>query len=700
MGEPQLQSPGQAGAPATHGLPAPLGARWTGEGVNFAVFSAHAERIEVCLFDAASGRETGRHVLAGRTGSIWHGFLPRRLAGPGTLYGYRVHGPFSPLDGHRFNPARLLVDPAARALGGALRPSPLLDDDPDSGPRPHDTAPFVPKSRVVDPAFDWQGAPAPAVPWRDTILYELHVKGFTQRHPDVPPEWRGKYLGLTVPSVIAHLKSLGVTSVELLPCQAFVSEPFLLERGLGNYWGYNPLAWFAPAAQYAVLDPVAEFREMVRALHQAGIEVILDVVFNHTAEAGAGGRTLSMKGLDNASYYRLAPADARAYENHSGCGNTVNATHPAVRDLILECLRHWTGEMGVDGFRFDLATTLARGHAGFDPHAALFGAIRSDPVLSYVKLIAEPWDLGPGGYRLGGFPSGWAEWNDRYRDTVRAFWRGDPGQVPALAERLAGSSDLFRAGGRRPQASVNFLTSHDGFTLVDLVSYAHRHNEANLEDNRDGHAHNLSCNHGVEGPSGDPGIIALRARQMRNLLATLWLSQGLPMLRAGDELAHSQGGNNNAYCQDNETTWLDWDEAATPYSHDNARFIRSLAALRRRRPELRRDTFFKGSPREGRQPDMRWLHPCGRDMQAGDWSSEDLRCIGMLFGAADGQPGDLLVILSAGVEDLAFLLPDDVTGSWRACLDTAAPPGPGGETWTGKEVRLRERSLVVLERIE
>ena len=700
MVTPGIQVPATGEGAMSRGLPAPMGARWTGEGVNFAVFSAHAERVDVCLFDPASGRETGRHRLPGRTGPVWHGFLPASLATPGTLYGLRADGPFSPLDGHRFNPARLLVDPAARALEGRLQPSPLLDDDPDDGPRPEDTAAFLPKSRVVDPGFDWQGVRAPAVPWRDTVLYELHVKGFTQRHSGVPPEWRGKYLGLTVPSVIKQLTSLGVTTIELLPCQAFATEPFLLERGLSNYWGYNPLAWFAPAPQYALRDAVTEFRQMVRALHAEGIEVVLDVVFNHTAEAGAGGRTLSMKGLDNASFYRLAAGDGRVYENHSGCGNTINAAHPAVRELILDCLRHWAGEMGVDGFRFDLATSLARTHAGFDPHAAIFGAIRSDPVLSYVKLIAEPWDLGPGGYRLGGFPAGWSEWNDRYRDTVRSFWRGDAGRVAALAERIAGSSDLFRVGGRRPQASVNYVTSHDGFTLADLVSYDGRHNEANLEGNRDGHQDNLSCNHGVEGPSDDPEIVELRARQMRNLLATLWLSQGVPMLQGGDEFGRSQGGNNNAYCQDNETSWVDWQRAAAPGGADNARFIGALAALRRRRPELRRDTFFKGSPREGRQPDVRWLHPDGRDMQGDDWSDTGLRCLGMLLGAAEGQVGDLLLVLSAVGEDLQFRLPDDAAGRWQRCLDTAAPWAPPGSWVDGTVVGLRDRSLVVLERVE
>jgi len=677
------------------GLPEPLGARWTGDGVNFAVYSAHAAGIDVCLFDAVTGEETGRFPLPGRTGPVHHAFLPAALAGPGTLYGFRAHGPFAPASGHRFNPQRLLVDPCARALSGELLHAPGLDDDPPAGLLAADTASLVPKSIVVAHEFDWDGDRAPAVPWRDTVIYEMHVKGYTQLHPDVPAAWRGKYLGLTVPSVIEHLKSLGVTTVELLPCQAFASEPFLLQRGLRNYWGYNPVAWFAPATQYAVADAVSEFREMVRALHAAGIEVILDVVFNHTAEAGGNGRTFSFKGLDNATYYLLAADDAARYENFTGCGNTVNAAHPAVTALILDCLRHWARDMHVDGFRFDLATTLARGQGGFDPHSALFSAIRSDPVLSYVKLIAEPWDLGPGGYQLGGFPAGWSEWNDRYRDTVRAFWRGDGGHVPALAERLAGSSDLFRHGGRRPQASVNLVTSHDGFTLADLVSYEHRHNEANLEGNADGHAENLSCNYGVEGPTRDAHVAALRRRQMRNLLATLFLSQGVPMLRAGDEFGQSQSGNNNAYCQDNRTSWLDW---SGPGRQGLSAFVGALTALRRRRPELRRDTFFKGSPREGRQPDVRWLHPDGHDMTPADWAAEGLRAIGMLLGAADEAAGDLLVVVSAMRDGTVFTLEHALAGRWRVCLDTAeeAPD----EIEVRDEFRLDGRSLMVLERME
>jgi len=693
-----MQKPADTGPPGI-GTSAPIGARWTGDGVNFAVFSAHAEQVELCLFDPASRQETARFALPGRTGGIWHGFVPAHLARPGTLYGYRLHGPFAPRAGHRFNPCRLLVDPAALDIEGEPAPSQALIDDPPSGPLQQDTGAYMPRSRVVDTAFDWQDTRAPAVPWRDTVIYELHVKGFTRLHPQVPPAWRGKYLGLTVPAVTDHLRRLGVTSVELLPCHAFISEPFLLERGLSNYWGYNPLAWFAPARQYAVSDPVREFKEMVRALHSAGIEVILDTVFNHTAEAGAGGRTLSMKGIDNASYYHLQPTDRSVYENHSGCGNTVNASHPAVRSLILDCLRYWAREMRVDGFRHDLATVLARGTDGFDPHAKIFAEIRSDPVLGYMKMIAEPWDVGPSGYRLGGFPRGWSEWNDRYRDTLRAFWRGDPAQVAGMAERLAGSSDLFRPGGRKPSASINFVTAHDGFTLADLVTYNERHNDANLEGGADGHRENLSWNCGVEGPSEDPGVDSLRLRQMRNMLATLLLSQGVPMLQAGDEFGRSQRGNNNAYCQDNELSWLAWPGSEAGQGDDSlADFVVSLLELRRRRPELRRDRFFKGSPREGRQPDVRWLHPAGRDMLESDWSDAGLRSLGMLLGAESPATGDLLVLLSAADTGLDFALPEDLGTTWRVCLDSRGRRDPPAAAPDSLPLRLDPRCVIVLER--
>jgi glycogen operon protein len=677
----------------------PLGASWTGEGVNFTLLSEHAEQVELCLFDATGREELRRVSLPGRTGPIWHGFLPASVARPGTLYGFRVHGPYDPAQGHRFNPRKLLLDPCALDVVGEPTPNPALAGGENGVADTRDSAPYVPRSRVVDTSFDWGGTRAPGTPWRDTVIYELHVKGYTQLHPAVPPEWRGKYLGLTVPAVTNHLKGLGVTAVELMPCHAMASEPFLLDRGLSNYWGYNPLAWLAPTRRYAVEDPVREFKQMVRALHEAGIEVILDVVFNHTAEGGEPGQTLSLKGIDNRTWYRLVPHNLAHYENFTGCGNTVDTGHPGVRQVILDCLRYWARQLRVDGFRFDLGTILGRDAAGLKPAAPLFAAIRSDPALSYSKLIAEPWDVGPGGYRLGGFPAGWSETNDRYRDAVRAFWRGDPGQVPALAERLAGSSDLFRSAGRRPRASVNFVASHDGFTLADVVSYATRHNEANLEGNVDGHRENLSANHGVEGPSTDHGILALRRRQMRNLLATLFLSQGTPMLQAGDESGRSQRGNNNAYCQDNEISWLAWPAAGDDPGADLSGFVAALAALRRRRPELRRDTFFKGSPREGRQPDVRWLHPDGRDMQAGDWSDDGLRCLGMLLGTSSDRRDDLLVLLSAAAEERNFRLPEDVTGHWRVCLDTAATPSSPADAAAEFAGLLPGRCVKVLERI-
>jgi glycogen operon protein len=489
------------------GAPQPLGAEITARGINFAVYSSQAERVELCLFDASGQRETARLPLPQRNGDIWHGLLPVEHGAAGLLYGYRVHGRYAPREGQRFNPAKLLIDPCALALHGDLRWHPALkgaQPGDDLQPDLNDSAPFVPKSRVVDSTFDWGRVRSPNVPWRDTIVYELHVKGYTQRHPGVPPELRGKYLGLVQPAVLAHLRGLGITSVELMPCQAFASEQFLLERNLVNYWGYNPIAWFAPDARYAVEDPVREFKTMVQGLHAAGLEVILDVVFNHTAEGNEKGPTLSLRGFDNALYYRLAANDRAVYKNFTGCGDTVNFDQPAVRGLVLDCLRYWVSEMRVDGFRFDLAPVVGRDTSGFSSSAPFFASLRSDPVLAHVKFIAEPWDVGPGGYQLGHFPAGWSEWNDRYRDTVRAYWRGDASLLGTLAERLAGSSDLFRHHARKPTASVNFVAAHDGFTLHDTVAYNDRHNEANLENGADGHTHNLSWNHGVEGPTTDP----------------------------------------------------------------------------------------------------------------------------------------------------------------------------------------------------
>jgi isoamylase len=629
------------------GSPRPLGATRTSRGVNFAVFSSHATRVELCILDAAGGAESARYELPGRSGDVWHGLLTPGRAGPGTHYAFRAHGPNDPRHGHRFDPDVLLIDPHARALSFE---EPL-------------------RARVIERAFDWEGDRPPCTPWRDTVIYELHVKGHTRRHPGVAEPWRGKYLGLTAPPVIEHLKSIGVTAVELLPCQSFLSERFLLERGLSNYWGYNPVCWFAPANEYAVDDAVAEFKTMTKALHRAGIEVILDVVFNHTAEGNESGPLLNFKGLDNSVYYRLL-SDKRYYANDTGCGNMTNCEHPHLRAMIVECLRYWVEDMHVDGFRFDLATVLGRQGGGFNEHADLFKALRAEPSLAYVKLIAEPWDVGPGGYQLGRFPAGWAEWNDRYRDTVRAFWRRDGGKVGELAERMAGSSDIFRHNGRKPTASINFLTAHDGFTLHDLVSYNGRHNLANGEHNADGHENNLSWNCGAEGPTDDLGVGALRKRQMRNLLATLFLSQGVPMLQAGDEFARTQRGNNNAYCQDNEISWVDWDLCAA--HRDLVDFVRMLARVRRAHVEFRRETFLKGSASRAAVKDVIWLHPRGSEMTQDDWRDGALRTLGIWFGKRGGA-GRFLLLLNASDSQQAFVMPAPPADSpWVRRFDTAS----------------------------
>ncbi len=632
--------------PINVGSPRPLGATPTRQGVNFALFASHATRVELCIFDSGSGAESARYDLPGRTGDVWHGLLSPRRASAGTRYAFRVHGVNDPDSGGRFDPEIALLDPYARALTTA---EPL-------------------RSLVSDSAFEWEDDRPPATPWRDTVIYELHVKGYTQLHPLVPAERRGKYLGLATEPVIAHLKSLGVTAVELLPCQAFLSEDFLRARGLSNYWGYNPIAWFAPANGYAAQDAVLEFKTMVRTLHRAGIEVILDVVFNHTAEGGESGPVLGFKGIDNAAYYRLTP-DKRGYENLTGCGNTVNCEHPAVRSLIIDCLRYWVQEMHVDGFRFDLATVLARDASGFNESSPFFSALRAEPALAYVKLIAEPWDIGPGGYRLGRFPAGWSEWNDRYRDTVRAFWRRDGGRIGEFAERIAGSSDIFRQDGRKPSASLNFVTSHDGFTLNDLVSYDRPHNEANGEDGQDGHRHNLSWNFGQEGPSAE--LTLVRKRQMRNFLATLFLSQGVPMLQAGDEFARTQRGNNNAYCQDNEISWLDWSLLAV--NADLVDFVRLVAGLRRSHVEFRRETFLKGVASRAEVKDVTWLHARGSEMTHDDWRDGNLRTLGLCYGKRGDRVGRLLLLLNASDSAQAFTLPAPPADSlWRCRFDTAS----------------------------
>ena len=636
------------------GAPRPQGATWTPHGVNFAIFASHATGVEVGLFDAAGGAVSPRRRLSARSGDVWHGFLPAHRLNSAVSYAFYVEGPNDAQNGHRFDSTVALIDPYARALS------------------------FTPPlhSRFVQGQFDWSGDRAPGTAWRDTVIYELHVKGFTQLHPDVPAPWRGKYLGLTAEPVILHLQCLGVTAVELLPCQAFLSEPFLLERGLRNYWGYNPVAWFAPANEFAITDAVFEFKTMVRALHAARIEVILDVVFNHTAEGNETGPFLCFRGIDNAVYYRLLP-DKRLYENVTGCGNTVNCEHPQVRAMIIECLKYWTQEMHVDGFRFDLATVLARDGGGFNEHSEFFKAVRAEPSLQHVKLIAEPWDVGWGGYQLGRFPAGWAEWNDRYRDTVRSFWRRDAGRIGELAERFAGSSDLFRHNGRKPTANVNFITAHDGFTLRDLVTYDERHNEANLEQNADGTGNNLSWNCGAEGPTEDGLVLALRNRQVRNFLATLFMSQGIPMLQAGDEFGRTQRGNNNAYCQDNEISWVDW--RLCDANPDLVHFVRLLAKLRRQHAELRRETFLKGTASRTGFKDVSWLHPRGGEMKHNDWQDQALRTFGILLANRSSTAHRLLFLLNAGDQAEKFAVPPASPGApWVCRFDTAREHG---EIW-------------------
>jgi isoamylase len=656
------------------GMPRPLGATWTKDGVNFAVYSSHATRIEVCLFDPDSGAELLRGDLPGRSGDIWHGLIPPRRAAPGSCYAFHVHGPHEPENGHRFDSTAALLDPYARQVS---RQAPL-------------------RARVIDGEFDWSGDRPPGIPWRDTLIYELHVKGFTRLHPAVPAELRGTYLGLTVAPVVEHLKSIGVTAVELMPCQSFVTEQFLRERGLCNYWGYNPIAWFSPANEYAVDDAVVEFKTMVKALHAAGIEVILDIVFNHTAEGNESGPLLSLRGIDNSVYYRLMPQDKRFYENVSGCGNTLNCEQSQVRTLIIDCLKYWVEDMHVDGFRFDLATVLAREGNGFNEHAAFFKALRAEPALAYVKLIAEPWDVGWGGYQLGRFPPGWAEWNDRYRDAVRAFWRRDPGKLGEFAERFAGSSDLFRHNGRKPTAGINFPTSHDGFTLYDLVSYDERHNEANLEGNTDGHNDNLSWNCGVEGPTADAAVNELRRRQMRNFLATLFLAQGVPMLQAGDEFARTQRGNNNAYCQDNEISWVDWHLRSV--NSALLRFVQLLAQLRRRHVEFRRETFLKGAASRARTKDVTWLNAHGNEMKPADWQDGNLRSLGIWFGKQNNLQGRLLLLLNAGATPQTFFLPPAPAGEpWIRQFDTAFETHEAMSLGPAHSYLLDASSLALLE---
>jgi isoamylase len=660
------------------GLPYPRGATWDGKGVNFAVYSAHATKVELCLFDH-SGRETDRIELPEYRDETWHGYVPDLR--PGQIYGYRVHGPYEPDEGHRFNPNKLVLDPYARAHIGGLKWDPAVfaykvgDAQADLSFDERDSAPFMPKCVVVDANFDWAKEKVwRPVPWDRTIIYETHVRGYTKLHPAVPEQQRGTFCGLADKNVVDYIKSLGVTTVELLPIHTFINDSFLLERKLTNYWGYNSIGFFAPDPRYAA-DPaksLQEFKEMVARFHDAGLEVVIDVVYNHTAEGNELGPTLSFKGIDNASYYRLMPDKKRYYINDTGTGNTLNLSHPVVIQMVCDSLRYWHQEMHVDGFRFDLGTILAREPGGFDTHNGFMKAVMQDPVLAKVKLIAEPWDCGPGGYQVGGFPPGWAEWNDKFRDTVRDYWRGEATPA-ALAPRLCGSPDIFARRGRQPWASVNFITAHDGFTLNDLVSYNDKHNEANGEENRDGHSHNRSWNHGAEGPEVEEPIRALRKRQMKNLLATLLLSQGTPMLLAGDEFGRSQQGNNNAYCQDNEISWVHW-------NHDDREqrlinFVRKMTGLRHTYPILHRARFFTGEFNEELGvKDVTWINANGEEMRQEHWDDANNRCFGMLLDGRAQPTG----IRKRG-EEATLLI---IFNTWQDVVKFKLPPATGGSAWT------------------
>ena len=694
------------------GRPYPLGSTWDGEGVNFALYSEHAERVELCLYDATGKRETQRVPLPEQTDMVWHGYLPESR--PGQLYGYRVYGPYDPEHGHRFNHHKLLLDPYGKQTYGAIRWSDshfgyrIGHKSEDLSFDRRDDGPGMPKNRVIDSAFTWGSDTAPRIPWHQTLIYELHVKGFTMCHPDVPPHLRGTYAGLATAPIIEYLTRLGITSIELMPVHSFVDDRALVERGLRNYWGYNSIGFFALEPRYMASSTINEFKTMVKTLHSAGLEVILDVVYNHTAEGNHLGPTLSLKGIDNSTYYRLVPDNQRYYIDYTGTGNTLNMRHPRVLQLIMDSLRYWVLEMHVDGFRFDLAATLARELHEVDRLGAFLDIIHQDPVLSQVKLIAEPWDLGEGGYQVGNFPVGWAEWNDRYRDTVRSYWKGDSGLLGDLAYRITGSSDLYAHSGRRPYASINFVTAHDGFTLQDLVSYNEKHNEANGEDNRDGNNDNRSWNCGVEGPTDNPDILALRAKQKRNLLATLLLSQGVPMLYAGDAIGHTQHGNNNAYCQDNPTSWINW--TLSPEDRDLLAFAQRVITLRKRHPVFHRRRFFQGRPIKGANvKDVSWLNPSGNEMTEDEWRDPGLNCVGMFLSGQGLDETDergrklmdesFLVLLNAHHEDVAFKPPESrPTSRWIAWMDTSRENGLrlADSYDAGAAYPLQARSMVVL----
>jgi isoamylase len=692
----------------------PRGATWDGEGVNFSLFSAHAEKVELCIFDGTGRHEIQRINIRERTDGNWHAYLPE--ARPGLLYGYRVHGPYDPERGQRFNPHKLLIEPYAKHLQG-----PLIWSDAHFGYRPghakadlsfdrRDSAAGTPKCRVVDPAFTWGDDRPPRVPWHHTVIYEAHVRGISIRHPQVPPRLRGTYAGLASAPIVDHLVRLGVTAIELMPVHFFVDDRHLLEKGLRNYWGYNTLGFFAPEMRYSSTGRISEFKTMVKVLHSAGIEVLLDVVYNHTAEGNQMGPTLSFRGIDNASYYRLVAENPRYYMDFTGTGNTLNLQHPNVLQMIMDSLRYWVTEMHVDGFRFDLASALARELYEVDRLGSFFDTIGQDPVLSQVKLIAEPWDVGSGGYQVGNFPPGWNEWNDKYRDALRGYWKGDGGLIGECARRITGSADLYEASGRKPNASINFITAHDGFTLQDLVSYNDKHNEANGEDNRDGHNENRSWNCGVEGPSEDAAVLALRRRQKRNLLASLLLSQGVPMILGGDELGRTQLGNNNAYCQDNEISWTDWN--LDERRRELLEFARRIVRLRREHPVFSRRRFVRADTLtpEGLK-EIIWLNPEGREMAASDWQQDFARCFCFhpAEAAADprrppGEPvrdSNFVLLLNAHHEAIGFRVSEVLAGkSWTAVLDTALDdPFPARLLPVNEVYPLQGRSLALLEEI-
>src|ERR1700680_3048586 len=693
------------------GRPYPLGSTWDGEGVNFALYSEHAEKVEVCLFDISGKRETLRVPLPEKTDMFWHGYMPEVRRGQ--LYGYRVFGPYAPEQGHRFNHHKLLLDPYGKQIQGAIRWSDahfgykVGSKQEDLSFDRRDNAAGMPKNRVIDSAFTWGADAPPRIPWHETVIYELHVKGFTMCHPDVPEHLRGTYAALATAPVIEYLTRLGVTSIELMPVHSFVDDRRLVERGLPNYWGYNSIGFLALEPRYMATSSIREFKTMVKTLHSAGLEVILDVVYNHTAEGNHLGPTLSLKGIDNSTFYRLVPDNPRYYIDYTGTGNTLNMRHPRVLQLIMDSLRYWVLDMHVDGFRFDLAATLARELHEVDRLGAFLDIIHQDPVLSQVKLIAEPWDLGEGGYQVGKFPVGWAEWNDKYRDAVRSYWKGDGGLIGELAYRITGSSDLYARSGRRPYASINFVTAHDGFTLNDLVSYNQKHNEANGEGNRDGTDNNRSWNCGAEGIPDDPAINALRAQQKRNFLATLFFSQGVPMLLAGDSIGHTQQGNNNAYCQDNEISWIDWDEGAI--DRELLALVRQIITLRKNHPVLHRRNFFQGRAIKGAGvKDILWLKPDGSEMTDEEWGRESARSLGVFLAGEGLEEQDergqrvtdqnFLLLMNAHHEQVPFRLPTVASGMvWVSLVDTSETSGTPGLLYdAGRSYDLKARSLAVL----